>query len=195
VRHGLIEAPAWGYAHSMLQAALVLSLIALLPACDRSKINEAQWKEAGAQAVLPFKTSLKQALVNGLEDGPVEAISACRVEAPKLAEAQSRDGIKVGRTSRRLRNPDNATKVWMQPFLQVYETDPDRREPGVVLIDDATVGYVEPIFVQPLCEACHGVQIAPDLQAKLKALYPDDQAIGYVQGDFRGVFWAELPRK
>ena len=179
----------------MLRAALILSLIVVLPACDRSKINEAKWKEAGAEAVLPFKKSLKQALVTGLEDGPVAAISACRVEAPNLAEAQSKGGIRVGRASQKLRNPTNAPKLWMQKFLEVYETDPERREPGVVLIDDKTVGYVEPIFIQPLCVTCHGAELAPDLQAKLGELYPDDQATGYAAGDFRGVFWVELPRE
>jgi len=179
----------------MLRVALVLSLVIVLPACKRSKIDEAKWKEAGAQAVLPFKKSLKEALVAGLDDGPVKAISACRVEAPKLAEAVSTGGIKVGRTSQKLRNPANAPKLWMQPFLQLYETDPEGREPGIVLIDEKTVGYIEPIFMQPLCVTCHGSEPAPDLQAKLKELYPDDQATGYVAGDFRGVFWAELPRQ
>lgn len=179
----------------MSRVVVLLSLFVLLSACDRSKINEAKWKEAGAQAVLPFKKNLKQALVKGLEEGPVEAISACRVEAPKLAEAVSTGGIKVGRTSQKLRNPKNVSKLWMRSFLQVYETDPERREPGVVLIDDHTVGYVEPIFVQPLCVTCHGAELEPDLDAKVKELYPEDQATGYVAGDFRGVFWAELPRK
>ena len=179
----------------MLRAALILSIVAVLPACDRSKIDEAKWKEAGAEAVLPFKKNLKQALVAGLEDGPVEAISACRQEAPKLAEMQSRGGVKVGRASQKLRNPSNAPKPWMQPFLQVYETDPERREPGVVLIDDKTVGYVEPIFMQPLCVTCHGAELTPDLKAKLGELYPEDQATGYAAGDFRGVFWVELPRE
>jgi len=179
----------------MLRVVLVLSLIITASACKRSKVDEAKWKEAGAEALLPFKKSLKQALVAGLEDGPIEAISACRVEAPKLAEAASAGGIKIGRTSTKLRNPSNAPKLWMQPFLQIYETDPEGREPGIVLIDEKTVGYVEPIFVEPLCVTCHGAELGPDLQAKLKELYPADQATGYVPGDFRGVFWAELPRR
>lgn len=179
----------------MLRVVLILSLVFASTACKRSKINEAKYEAAGAEAVLPFKKSLKQALVQGLEEGPAKAISACRDEAPKLAAAASTDGVKVGRTSRKLRNPDNAPKLWMEPFLQVYESDPEEREPGVVLIDDKTVGYVEPIFVQPLCVTCHGTEPAPELSAKLKELYPNDQATGYAAGDFRGVFWAELPRQ
>jgi hypothetical protein len=178
----------------MSRAALILSILLLLPSCDRSKLNEAKWKAAGAETVLPFKKGLKQALIAGLEDGPVEAVAACRIEAPKLAAAHGLGAVNVGRASRKLRNPANAAKLWMLPFLEVYEKDPERREPGVVLIDENTVGYVEPMFVQPLCVTCHGADLGADLQAKLKKLYPEDQATGYAAGDFRGIFWAELPR-
>jgi len=179
----------------MLRVGLVLTLIIFSAGCDRSKIDEAKWKEAGAAAVLPFKKNLKQALVTGLEKGAVNAISACRLEAPRLAETASKGGIRVGRASRKLRNPANAPRPWMEPILEVYETDPERREPGVVLVDDRTVGYVEPIFVQPLCVTCHGDELAPDLQAKITELYPEDRATGYAAGDLRGIFWAELPRE
>ncbi len=178
----------------MSRVALVLSILAVLTACDRSKLDEAKWKEAGAEAVLPFKRNLKQALVKGLADGPVAAVSACSIEAPKLADEQSVAGVEVGRASRKLRNPRNAAKPWMEPFLELYEKDPESRDPGVVLIDKNTVGYVEPIFVQPLCVTCHGPGLAPELTARLVELYPSDQATGYVPGDLRGVFWAELPR-
>jgi hypothetical protein len=178
----------------MLRAMLILVVLTALPACDRSKINESDYKEAGAAAVLPFKNSLKAALVAGLDEGPVNAVSVCRVEAPKLAENASRARAKVGRTSQKLRNPANAPKPWMEPFLEQYEQDPESREPSVVVIDERTVGYVEPIFVQPLCVTCHGETLAPDLAAKIEELYPNDQATGYAAGDLRGVFWVELAR-
>lgn len=178
----------------MLRIAIVLSLLAIVPACKRSEINESKWKAAGAEAVLPFKKNLKAALVAGMEEGPVSAISACRVEAPRLAEAASMGGVRVGRASSKLRNPANAAKPWMQAIIEVYETDPERREPAVVVVDAATIGYVEPIFAQPLCVTCHGATIAPELKTKLGELYPSDQATGYEAGDLRGVFWAELPR-
>jgi hypothetical protein len=179
----------------MLRAILMLSVLAALPACDRTKINESEYKKEGAAAVLPFKRSLKGALIAGLEEGPVNAISVCRVEAPELAKKASSAGVRVGRTSRKLRNPANAPKPWMEPFLELYENDPESREPAVVLVDEHTVGYVEPIFMQPLCVTCHGETLAPELAAKLDELYPNDHATGYAAGDLRGVFWAELPRE
>jgi len=178
----------------MFRISLILSVLVAVPACTGSKLNEAEWKAAGAEAVLPLKQSLKGALVSGLEDGPVAAISTCRVEAPKLAAEASLGAVKVGRASGKLRNPSNVAKPWMQSILDVYETDPERREPAVVAIDKNTVGYAEPIFMQPLCVTCHGATLAPDLQTKLAELYPTDQATGYAAGDFRGIFWAELPR-
>ena len=178
----------------MLRSAVILSLLVAVPACTSSKLNETKWKAAGAEAVLPLKKSLKGALVSGLENGPVAAVSTCQIEAPKLAAEASLGGVTVGRSSRKLRNPSNAAKPWMQPILDVYETDPERREPAVAAIDKNTVGYAEPIFMQPLCVTCHGADLAPDLQAKLDELYPTDQATGYAAGDFRGIFWAELPR-
>jgi hypothetical protein len=63
------------------------------------------------------------------------------------------------------------------------------------LIDQDTVGYVEPIFVQPLCLTCHGTELAPELEAAIEQHYPSDEATGYVAGDLRGMFWAELPRE
>jgi hypothetical protein len=179
----------------MLRIALLLSILASIPACDRSKINESTWKETGAQAVLPFKQGLKRALLKGIESGPVQAISACRIEAPRIADSLSTGNLKMGRTSQKLRNPNNAPKPWMAPFLEAYANDPDSREPKVVLIDQDTVGYVEPIFVQPLCLTCHGTELAPELAAAIEQAYPSDQATGYVAGDLRGIFWAELPRE
>jgi len=179
----------------MMRGILIVAVLVTLSACDRSKINETRYREAGAAAVLPFKKSLKAALVAGMEEGPVNAISVCRIEAPALADKASSPEARVGRTSRKLRNPANAPKAWMQPLLDRYENDPEGREPAVVIVDAQTVGYVEPIFAQPLCLTCHGETLAEDLAAKIAELYPADQATGYVAGDLRGVFWAELARE
>lgn len=178
----------------MQHVLILFVLIAALGGCDRSKIQEGEYLQAGGDAVLPLKRSLKAALVRGLEGGSVNAISACRTEAPKLAEEASSPSAKVGRTSTKLRNPANAPKDWMKPLLSRYEADPESREPAVVVIDKHTVGYVEPIFAQPLCVTCHGSNLPDDLRAKLDELYPGDEATGYAAGDLRGIFWAELAR-
>lgn len=179
---------------AMTRALVFLLAVTALTACKRSKIDEAEYKDAGGAAIQPFKKNLKSALLAGLEEGPVNAISVCQMKAPELAAAASTSDVQVGRTSKKLRNPANAPKPWMKPLLDRYHQDPESREPVVVVVDENTVGYVEPIYLQPICVTCHGENLAPDLQAKLDELYPNDEATGYAAGDLRGVFWAELAR-
>ena len=173
-----------------LSWVLLCAVIAL--GCKSYEVRK--YQEKGAETVLPFKRGMKAALMSGLQEGPTNAIAACRVEAPKLAAEASTGGVRVGRTSTKLRNPANAPKPWMVPVLERYAEGAKEREPSVVFIDDDTVGYVEPIYAQPLCLTCHGQTIAPEVSAELEKLYPEDQATGYAAGDLRGVFWAELPR-
>jgi len=40
---------------------------------------------------------------------------------------------------------------------------------------------------------CHGEKTDPAVGAKLKTLYPQDQATGYKQGDVRGAFTITQP--
>ena len=76
--------------------------------------------ERGAELLLPFKKELKSALLAGLEQGPVEAISVCREQAPEIADSLMQDGIRLGRSSHRLRNPDNTAPDWVRPLMQQY---------------------------------------------------------------------------
>ncbi len=178
----------------MWRIVLLVSVILALAACDKNRINESYWLERGAKAVTPLKKNLKRALVKALEEGPVEAVTACHAVAPAVTKGAGSQMAKVGRTSHKLRNPNNAPKLWMQPLLEGYLTAPDQMEPRVVVLDEDTVGYVEPIYLQPMCVTCHGTAIAPEVQERIRALYPNDEATGFEPGHFRGILWAELSR-
>ena len=147
----------------------------------------------GAELLAPFKKNLQQALKSGLAEGPAEAIQVCRVKAPEIADALSVDGVRVGRSSHKLRNPDNEGPDWVRPVMQAYLDDPAGRSPQAVELAGNRRGYVEPIIVQPLCLTCHGSELAPDIGAQITELYPDDRATGFETGDLRGVFWLEYP--
>jgi hypothetical protein len=98
----------------------------------------------------------------------------------------------MGRTSRRLRNPANAPAAWMEPLLDRYSADAALTAGQAVRVDAHTIGYVEPIRVQPMCLVCHGDAIVPEIAERLDALYPDDDARGFREGDFRGLFWVTV---
>ncbi len=167
--------------------------MALLLATTTSHSQETETLDRGAALLAPFKKELQQALKSGLADGPVEAIEVCKVKAPGIAEALSVEGIRMGRSSHKLRNPDNTAPDWVSPIMQAYLDDPTSRAPRAVALSKNRWGYVEPITVQPLCLACHGSALAPDVAAQISDLYPEDRAIGFAAGDLRGVFWLEFP--
>lgn len=147
----------------------------------------------GAELLAPFKANLKAALVSGMEGGPVNAISACKTEAPRIAEEQSVNGVVMGRSSHKLRNRANAGPSWVMPIIEAFVSADEARTPSGVQLAGGRYGYVEPIMIQPLCLNCHGSELHPEVAAKISELYPDDKATGFGEGDFRGVFWVEFP--
>lgn len=149
----------------------------------------------GSNILLPFKKNLQQALLRGLAEGPEQAINVCSLEAPDIAESMSVDGVRVGRTSERLRNPENVSPAWVSPILAAYHDKPTDLTPKTVRLDNDRTGYVEAITLQPVCLACHGENLSPAVSAQLDELYPSDRAFGYRDGELRGVFWVEYTNK
>jgi hypothetical protein len=155
--------------------------------------QEAAWLARGAAIVAPYRKDLKGALVAAMADGPEAAISACRLEVPRLARHLAVDGIDIGRTSHRLRNPDNAPRDWVRPLLAAYTVETGERDPQVTLLADGRIGYVEPISIKPACLLCHGTGIPAPAAQRIAELYPQDQATGFAVDEFRGLFWVEFP--
>jgi len=157
--------------------------------------------DAGRRALAPFQAELQTALKEGLAKGPAEAVDACRIRAPEIARDAARVAsgggpdaavVELGRTSHKLRNPANAPREWVRPLLAAYLAQPADRAPRAVDLGSGRWGYVQPIFVQPLCLTCHGSSITGPLKARISALYPADHAVGFSDGEFRGLFWAEF---
>lgn len=169
---------------------LAATLLAICAACTHDSVDP---QMTGADLLMPFKSNLKSALVTGMKAGPVEAIKACSVDAPHIAEGLSIDGVVMGRSSHKLRNPDNVAPGWLEPILEAYVNGSSGLTPRAVSIGGDRTGYVEPIMVQPMCLTCHGETLQPGIEARIDELYPDDKATGFREGDFRGVFWVEFP--
>lgn len=145
----------------------------------------------GGELLKPYKQQLQAALKSGLQQGPSQAIDVCRVQAPAIAGSVSVDGVVVGRTSHRLRNPENVAPDWVEPVLADWVDTPASAQPLTVTLDGEREGYVEPIVMQPLCVTCHGEVIGPALKERIDALYPGDRPTGFSPGELRGVFWVE----
>ena len=152
--------------------------------------------ERARAAVATFKGSLKQALTTAINDqGLAGAIDVCAREAPRLADAGSQGGLRIGRATRKPRNPANAATGWQADALATYEAmRPELRAAHVYTRDlpDGALAYAEPLSAEGLCLACHGKTLAPEVTLALSSRYPEDQATGYAAGDLRGVVWAEV---
>jgi hypothetical protein len=133
---------------------------------------------------------LKTALIAAIDEGgPVAAIAVCHEQAPIIAKAVAeREGVRIGRTSFKLRNQVNQPPEWAVDLITqqhgetVWLSGPDGRIAGLL-----------PIRLQPECEICHGMPsaMAEEILAHIAESYPDDQALGFKAGDLRGWFWVE----
>lgn len=135
--------------------------------------------------------SLKAELVTAMAKSPEEALSVCKDRAPKIAEEVSDDNFQVGRVSRKNRNSGNLVQKWMLPLIEKYEEGSKKKFLTVEIEDGKSIGYIKPIKTKALCLNCHGKNISPELQTKIKFLYPNDSATGYSLGDIRGYFWVK----
>jgi len=177
----------------MRHPPILLLLLAILLSASSARADAETELTRGAELLAPFKAELKATLSAGLAAGPDEAIGACRLRAPEIATAHSRDDVRVGRTSHRLRNPANVAPEWVAPILAEYVAEASARSPRAVPLSNGRTGYTEPILVQPLCLTCHGEDLAPAVAARIAELYPDDDAVGFRLDDLRGAFWVEFP--
>lgn len=148
------------------------------------------------RAAKQLGTTLKRRLGEAMEQGgPSEAIEVCATEALELTDGVSEEtGLRVGRSSLKLRNPDNAGPAWVRAWLEEQGDAAEGVEP-VARVEDGEARFVAPIAVEALCVTCHG---APDaipqgVREVLSERYPNDEAVGYAPGDLRGAIWATAP--
>ena len=186
--------------HTLLTLALLSgSAYAAQPAAT-APVSDVQ---AAQQAIAAFAASLqgelKQAIAAG---GPVRAVEVCHTQAQKLAaEASAQHGLQISRVSTRNRNPNNAPNEWQATVLASFEARKAAGEPVAQLSYSETVTtaagsqvrFMKAIPTAELCVVCHGAVIAPELEARLKQLYPADKARGFNVGDIRGAFVVTRP--
>jgi len=129
--------------------------------------------------------------------GPVAAMDVYRREMYFLqVDVAERQGIALGQTSDRLRNPANAPRPWATALVTAAAGKRFEGVPTYVVDLGDKVGVLAPIPVGDTCAMCHGPAKfrPPDVDALLKATYPHDRANDYTNGDLRGFYWAEVSK-
>ena len=185
--------------------ALLATGIALIPQLSAAAPADVPPEVvASREAVQKFSATLKEALQQAVQNGgPVNGIAVCHDKAGQIAADLGQQlGMLVGRTSLKVRNSANAADNWELAVLKQFEARKAQGEPADKLeffdvIDDdqgqKTFRYMKAIPTAALCLNCHGDNLKPEVDAKLKELYPNDQARGFKEGDLRGAFTLAKP--
>lgn len=159
-----------------------------------TEMNETQ--EAQHELVLAATNALVAETLGELEaalesDGGAGGIQVCRDKAPAIAaHVSDQFGLSIGRTSHRLRNPNNVPPEWAKPYVAEMAS-----EPVYLAGPNGELGALLPIRLKAQCQMCHGPveTIDDEILTAIRTTYPDDQAVGFVEGDLRGWFWVEAP--
>jgi hypothetical protein len=175
----------------LLTQALVLQPAAAQP-------SEPVWvpqAKAVAMSVPPKLLAVLQEEI--ARSGPEGAITVCRDQAPAMARAASeQSGWQVRRVSLRNRNPKAVPDAWERATLEDFDRRAAAGEPPAKLERAETVEkdgrtvqrYMRALPTADLCLNCHGTpdRVSDAVSTRLKALYPDDRAVGYRAGEIRG---------
>lgn len=180
-----------------LIALATLSLFAVPALADEAKMLE---EARGLPAKMVPK--LLEVLTTEIDrGGHAGAIAVCREKAPAMAKGLSEQtGWSIRRVSLKNRNPKAVPDAWEKTVLEDFDRrlaageNPTMLEKSEVVAvgDKKTFRYMKALPTQDLCLHCHGTpdKLSPEVQAKLKELYPDDKAIGYDLKQIRGAITA-----
>ena len=154
--------------------------------------------EADAQKLA---ADLRSGLVKNLSqkierEGVVNAVAFCHENVKPIAQSAAggrRQKFDFGRTSHKLRNQSNRPQVWAESYLKEFQgkMKSEIKKSSIFFEHDGKRIYLEPLFVEAKCLLCHGEKVSTQVSEKIKSLYPQDQAIGFKQGEFRGFIWVK----
>ena len=185
-----------------------LLFLLTIVSCSQQKMKVEQPPPEEVQFIAPIGkkiatnlvSTLKKELKAAMDSGGIEnAINVCNLNALQLTDSVALNSsfhVSIKRTSDKLRNIANAPDEHEQLALDLYnELVNSQDEWPEFYIQKITGGetvhynFYKPIKVENLCLVCHGDQgtIAPNVQKVVSKLYPEDNAIGYQLGDFRGL--------
>ncbi len=154
-------------------------------------VEQGQFERAVAAQQVMAKTLMAELTSEFETGGPEGAVVVCRDLAPMIADhVSSEHGVTIGRTSHRLRNPENRAPAWAEDVVaDGLDGTFFFKGPG------GELGVMRPIMVAAPCLGCHGAteSLRPAVIEALNESYPDDTAVGFGEGDLRGWFWIEVP--
>ena len=154
-------------------------------------------KESAQRLMKALKNNLMQAMAR---KGVVGAAKFCNEKAVALTDGVSsslEEGWVVSRVSEKNRSPLNAPDKWDAKAFATHKVDPKKKSYWVEETDAEgsllASRYYLPIRVMGQCIGCHGTAVSEEMKTFLNEKYPEDKALGYRPGDFRGFVKVRIP--
>ncbi len=193
---------------------LMIPILLILSACNynKPKASDANNKEIkiikplgdkiASDLILSLQTELKKAIKAG---GVPAAIEVCNLKALPLTDiiARSTDNnIEIKRTTFKYRNksnaPDEYEEIALYYFHSKIESNEELPKYYIQKIKDKNeinYYYYKPLMLKAVCLNCHGTNefITPETQSLIQEYYPEDKAVGYKEGEFRGLIRIKFP--
>ena len=192
-----------------MKKIVILSLSALmsinLMAMENNQIQKHHMgvKKEGIKYIKMLGMSLKSELKAKMKEdksgmGAFGFCSARAEEITKDINAKLPSYAKVRRTALKLRNPNNKaddidTKVMNEYVTSIANKTFSPKNIKVVEVNGTTRVY-KPLTIKKVCLKCHGTNVSDDIKKAIVTSYPKDQAVGYKEGDFRGVIVSEIAK-
>ena len=172
-----------------------IKIVATIALCSSIAFAESMTpKDEGIKYIKLLGSTLKSELKAKIKEDPtaVSAIKFCQESASKLTDDVNKklpEYASVRRTALRLRNEKNGAD---EIDLKVMNSYSDTNRSIVVVEDGDTTRVYKPLIIKKVCLKCHGSDISPEISNIIKDKYHNDKAVGYKEGDLRGVIVAEI---
>jgi hypothetical protein len=193
----------------MVKKLAFFSVITMVVGCGEvqkvevPKDKEQKISQIGEETSMKLLKTLRVELMNAMQKGgPDEAVEVCSKKAMTLtSQIEKETGYSIKRTTFKYRNPANAPDRYEAEALKYFEEGikagkmPANYIQAVNESGKVVYRYYKPLKVEGVCLTCHGDPNLMDknLVNKIKTLYPNDKAVGYKEGDFRGVVRVSIP--
>ncbi len=180
----------------MKKLVLSLTLASALAFGDTNTTYDLNVTQIGNEAIQKMMQTLKDAVMGAMKEGGAKKTAeVCSSSATDIEKSvnDSFPNITIKRATLKPRNPDNMATEDEAKVLEEYAKT-NSKELVTLKMGENHYKVYQPIYMMKMCVACHGEDGTRDKQADtiIQAKYTNDQANGYKEGDFRGVFVADI---
>lgn len=184
----------------LLSAMLTTSIYA---ADQNASVKPENVTMEGVSYIKKLGGTLKSELQKHMKVDPtaVAAFGFCTAKAMEITEEVNKElpaNAKVRRTALKTRNEKNAPDATdinvMEEYVKAIEAKTFTPKDIKVVEEGNTTRVYKALITNGVCLKCHGQNVSKEIKDMIAISYPKDQAMGFKEGDLRGVVVAEITK-